>query len=113
MKNVLFSLVALTVGTSALASLSPYNQRLTEVKAILDQDLEAIIGDAKYTASSKVVDGIMFVAALRNGMSYKVLSGKCSLDVDLEYLPPPDKNWAGPQQFKVNVGKQLNCRRPR
>lgn len=114
MKHVLLTLVALTVGTGAMAALSPYHQRLTEVKAILDDAaLEAIVSDPRVTPSSKVVDGVEFVAEAKNGMSYKVLTGKCSLDVNLEYLPPPAKNWAGPQEFKVNLGKQLNCRRVR
>jgi hypothetical protein len=114
MKKILFSLVALTMGTSAMAALSPYYQRLAEVKGILEAaDLEAIVSDAKVTASSKVVDGVEFVAGLRNGVSYKVVTGKCTLDVNVEYLPPPAKPWAGPQEFKVNLDKQLNCRRLR
>ncbi len=114
MKKVLFSLVALTVATSASAALSPYNQRLVEIQGILEAPgLEELILDPKATSSSGLVDAVGFVRETKKGAQYKVVSGTCTLDVVVEYLPPANPVIVGPQEFKVVLGEKLNCRRLR
>ncbi len=97
MKKVLL-LLCMFASTQVFAEVAPLYRSTKEIKAILS-DKRVI----KALGTSAMVSSLV-----RDGNTYVVTAGKCSVEVQVTYVTPPVPGFAGPAKLELHVG-DVNC----
>ncbi len=103
MKGNLLLIGILFVATAAWALLPPYYESSKEIKAILEDP----------TVIEKITSGRVIKSIVKTHNGYLITAGpkgECTLNVNIQYLPPATRGYAGPAQYDI-VSEKLECKK--
>ncbi len=104
-----YLLAGLLLSGSAMAALSPFNQRLAEITKVAET-VEDAVQKSTSSRGSGVIDSIVHAKDDGNKQLYAVRSGRCSIVATVKYLPPTP-GMVGPAQFEVEAADDMSCRK--
>jgi hypothetical protein len=104
----LIALFSIFSVSAAQAVLPPYWERVREMEDILNNGSISNIIQKGKPSSSGVVNSLEFRGYSPDGAAYKVISGKCSLNVNVIYQHTSSPI-LGPAQYELSWDDQMTC----